>query len=244
MSRSVLVLAVVLASLVPTVAQAQPGCQFRLGFATLHDLIPTIVGDCVDDESHNPVNGDGIQHTTAWHGKGGLMVWRKADNWTAFTDGATTWINGPVGVVTRPNGGPLFPWENPTGDGPTATPTLTPTPTPVRPVTATATSTPTTTASCVSRVEVSVQYPSRGGGSQTVFVRTFSASGQAIGGATGGFVVYYKTVTREFTLSPTSTDGRTQGSWSVGGPVGWVPVVVTMQSGGCAASAETGFQGR
>ena len=44
--------------------------------------------------------------------RGGLLVWRKCDDWTAFTDGATTWINGPAGVVTRPNAGPLFPWES------------------------------------------------------------------------------------------------------------------------------------
>src|SRR4051794_35318918 len=80
-----------------------PACRFTLGFQALHDLIPDRVGDCQDDESHNPTNGDALQHTTAWHGRGGLLVWRKCDNWTAFTDGATTWINGPGGVATRGN---------------------------------------------------------------------------------------------------------------------------------------------
>src|SRR4029078_5918135 len=92
-------------------AGAHPGCQFELGFQALHDMIPDQVGDCTDGEAHNPANGDGLQHTTAWHGQGGLLVWRKADNWTAFTDGATTWINGPARVVSRPNAGPLFGWE-------------------------------------------------------------------------------------------------------------------------------------
>ena len=46
----------------------------------------------VPNAHHNPQNGDGLQETTAWHGKGGLMVWRKADNFTAFTDGYRTWI--------------------------------------------------------------------------------------------------------------------------------------------------------
>ena len=95
----------------PAATEAGDGCRFKLGFETLHDLIPDVVGDCLDDEGHNPANGDGLQHTTAWHGSGGLLVWRKADNWTAFTDGATTWINGPFGLASRPNAGPLFPWE-------------------------------------------------------------------------------------------------------------------------------------
>ena len=43
----------------------------------LHDLIPQVVGDCVTDEYHNPLNGDGLQESVS-----GLLVWRKADNWT------------------------------------------------------------------------------------------------------------------------------------------------------------------
>ncbi len=27
------------------------------------------------------------------------MAWRKADNWTAFTNGYKTWLNGPNGLV-------------------------------------------------------------------------------------------------------------------------------------------------
>lgn len=80
-------------------------CQFRLGFKTLHDLIPGVVGDCLENEHYNPVNGDSLQRTT-----GGLLVWRKADNWTAFTDGAITWINGPGGLQLRPNDR-RFCWE-------------------------------------------------------------------------------------------------------------------------------------
>jgi hypothetical protein len=38
------------------------------------------------------------------------MVWRKADNWTAFTNGSITWINGPEGVQDRPND-VRFLWE-------------------------------------------------------------------------------------------------------------------------------------
>lgn len=89
---------------------AAASCQFILGFKTLHDLIPAIVGNCVVDEHHNPQNGDGLQETTGVDGKGGLMVWRKADNWTAYTDGYRTWINGPNGLQQRLNS-QRFAWE-------------------------------------------------------------------------------------------------------------------------------------
>ena len=79
-------------------------CQFVLGFAALHNLIPNVVGQCINNEYHDGV-GNGYQNTT-----GGLMQWRKADNWTAFTNGARTWINGPYGVENRPNT-QRFPWE-------------------------------------------------------------------------------------------------------------------------------------
>src|SRR5438128_5523768 len=68
-------------------------CQFQLGFKALHDMIPNVVGDCIESEHHNPENGDGLQRTAK-----GLPVWRSADNWTAFTDGTMTWINGPLGL--------------------------------------------------------------------------------------------------------------------------------------------------
>jgi hypothetical protein len=88
----------------PTAAQEQP-CEFVLGFQALHDLIPQIVGECLADQESNPANGDALQQTA-----GGLMAWRKADNWTAFTDGTTTWINGPQGLQSRPNA-ERFAWE-------------------------------------------------------------------------------------------------------------------------------------
>ena len=83
----------------------QEPCQFVLGFATLHSLIPNIVGNCLTNEQHNAVNGDGLQPTT-----NGLLVWRKADNFTAFTNGSTTWVNGPFGLQMRPNN-QRFEWE-------------------------------------------------------------------------------------------------------------------------------------
>ena len=82
----------------PQLAQAEADCQFVLGFKTLRDLIGhDIVGQCLENEHYNAI-GDSVQQTT-----GGLLVWRKADNWTAFTDGYRTWINGPNGLQQRLN---------------------------------------------------------------------------------------------------------------------------------------------
>src|SRR5436190_7944093 len=65
-------------------APAEPLCAFGGGFRALHDALPEIVGECARNEMHNPVSGDALQVT-----EHGLLVWRKADNWTAFTNGAT-----------------------------------------------------------------------------------------------------------------------------------------------------------
>src|SRR5918912_1373465 len=93
-------------------------CEFQGGFKTVHDLLPKTVGDCLEDERH-VANGDGLQRTT-----GGLLVWRKVDNWTAFTDGYHSWVSGPCGLVERLNI-QRFPFEaTPAGlpviDGPCA----------------------------------------------------------------------------------------------------------------------------
>jgi len=90
-----------------TQAESQPdSCRFVLGFEALRELIgPATVGDCLEDEYFNLENGNAEQHTTK-----GLLVWRKVDNFTAFTDGATSWINGPEGVQSRPNN-ERFAWE-------------------------------------------------------------------------------------------------------------------------------------
>lgn len=87
-----------------------PPCRYTLGFAALHAAIPATVGDCLEDEQHNPTTGDGLQHTA-----NGLLVWRRADNFTAFTDGYHTWVIGPNGVQERLNT-QRFTWEaNPGG---------------------------------------------------------------------------------------------------------------------------------
>jgi hypothetical protein len=85
-----------------------PPCSFNLGFAALAQATPpNVVGECLENEHFNPSNGNVEQQTTR-----GLLYWRKSDNMTAFTDGSTTWLNGPLGVQARLNVDPPFDWEN------------------------------------------------------------------------------------------------------------------------------------
>lgn len=108
MKRLIAVASAVLLATLPFGGEglAQPAPEFKLGFKALADQIPTVVGQPMEDE-HWGDNGDSLQQTTT-----GLMAWRKADNWTAFTDGARTWVNGPFGVMERGNG-ERFDWEAP-----------------------------------------------------------------------------------------------------------------------------------
>src|SRR5450756_1239183 len=82
-----------------TLAPAQTPPVFQLGFKALADQLPAeVVGVPLENEYFNLSNGNSEQHTTK-----GLMVWRKIDNWTAYTNGYMTWINGPAGVQSRLN---------------------------------------------------------------------------------------------------------------------------------------------
>ena len=72
-------------------------CAFHFGFKRIYDLMPDVVGRCLENEQYD-VNGDSFQRTI-----GGLLVWRKADNRTTFTDGVWTWIDGPDGLQKRRN---------------------------------------------------------------------------------------------------------------------------------------------
>lgn len=86
------------------VGGAPTGHQFMMGFDTMASMMYSIAGQPIEDEWHG-ANGDGLQRTTT-----GMMAWRKADNWTAFTNGYMTWVNGPYGMQMRPNS-ERFPWE-------------------------------------------------------------------------------------------------------------------------------------
>lgn len=104
---------------------AAGSCRFVLGFQTIHDLIAEIVGDCLVNEHYNPENGDALQETA-----NGLLVWRKSDNFTALTDGANTWVNGPYGLQERLNTD-RFSWETDAPRSATPTPRATTVPIPV-----------------------------------------------------------------------------------------------------------------
>ena len=58
--------------------------RLSAGFAALHDQILETVGEWRENEYFNLASGNAEQRTT-----GASLVWRKVDNWTAFTDGAT-----------------------------------------------------------------------------------------------------------------------------------------------------------
>ena len=78
-------------------AQAQAACTFKLGFKDLHDQIPQIVGNCLENERRNPENGNTEQRTS-----GGLLVYRQSDNWTAFTNGGRPGSTAPTASRAEP----------------------------------------------------------------------------------------------------------------------------------------------
>jgi hypothetical protein len=74
-----------------------PPCRVAMGFALLEAHVgPSVVGQCLEDEHFDPAAGTSMQRTT-----GGMLVWRKADNALAFTDGYRTWVLGPFGLQQR-----------------------------------------------------------------------------------------------------------------------------------------------
>jgi hypothetical protein len=104
MKRLVVILAVLVSLFATSSAAFAQQYEFKLGFKALADQIPEVVGQPLENEHWGP-NGDSLQRTTT-----GLMAWRKADNWTAFTNGHMTWLNGPAGLQSRLNG-QRFCWE-------------------------------------------------------------------------------------------------------------------------------------
>lgn len=80
-------------------------CRFVMGFARLREKLPTIVGDCIENERWLPERNQTVQRTTR-----GLLVWRKSDGVSAFTDGNRTWLDGPLGLQERLNS-QRFNWE-------------------------------------------------------------------------------------------------------------------------------------
>jgi phosphohistidine phosphatase SixA len=64
-----------------------------------------IVGECQEDERQNAGNGNTEQRTA-----NGMLIYRVLDDRLLFSTDSRTWINGPEGLVDRPNN-QRFPWE-------------------------------------------------------------------------------------------------------------------------------------
>src|SRR5439155_7771430 len=62
-------------------------------------------GDCTEDERHIAGNGNSEQKTTK-----GMLALSALDNRVRFITSDRTWINGPNGLVDRPNN-QRFDWE-------------------------------------------------------------------------------------------------------------------------------------
>ena len=136
-SRCVLATAILAAALlvqsvdVPAAYAQDAPCEITSGFAHLRWLMGTQdTGFCVEHPWQNEV-GHTLQRTNV-----GVFVWRPGDNWTGFTDGFRTWLNGPHGLAIRPNS-ERFPWEADAGGpgaaavaGAAAAPVPTPSPRP------------------------------------------------------------------------------------------------------------------
>ncbi|MFO0702105.1 MAG: hypothetical protein U0236_23065, partial [Nitrospira sp.] len=113
------------------------GCEFRLGFKRLHDLIPDKVGDCLENEHIDPETGDTVQATS-----GGMLAFRPSSQRISFTDGYRTWLIGPNGLEQRLNT-ERFSWENTNPSSSGSSPSAT-SPTATSPPMRSATATPNT----------------------------------------------------------------------------------------------------
>ena len=79
----------------------QAPCQLNADFQIIIQKVGVnTIGDCVTDELLG-APGDRFQSTTR-----GLLIFNANGNWTAFTDGQTTWINNPNGLVSVGNSQP------------------------------------------------------------------------------------------------------------------------------------------
>jgi hypothetical protein len=217
------VLGVMLAAPLAAHAQTAPACQFTLGFKTLHDLDPQDIGDCTDNQASAP-NGDAQQHTTK-----GLMVWRKADNWTAFTNGYTTWINGPNGLVSRLNSD-RFPWE-------AAAPSAPSSPSPSQGSTA-AGQASGAGAQCVTTVNGTVKHDL--GPFYMLNVHATDAKGAGVPGLQGSFTVNYEDGYWPL-YDVTDANGDGWNDWVVTATQSPVTITVTVVGGGCTASTQISF---
>jgi len=83
-----------------------PGCTPSATFSSLRaQLGESVVGSGLECARYTEA-GDQVQATTK-----GQFVWRRADNWSGFTNGSRTWVLVPTGVASRSND-QRFEWES------------------------------------------------------------------------------------------------------------------------------------
>lgn len=217
--RRSLALIIALATLLPAVPAHAANCQYVLGFKALHDLIPQVVGDCLVDEHHNPTNGDGLQETTK-----GLLAWRKLDNWTAFTDGYRTWVNGPYGIQKRLNT-QRFPWEGDAASYPVVGGSA--------PFAPQSTPTPSTTSSQSTAISFTMVQGGTPGSYATVSIHTAPGTSCAI-----DYVTPYGTDSSAAGLVSKTADGNgnVTWTWKIGTRTYLGTGTVTVSCGGQSAS--------
>lgn len=82
---------------------ADPSCSYSGGFKAMHDQIPGVIGDCLDNEYYVPMideSGPGMAQHTA----NGELRWQAAGNQLTFRNGSELWSYGQNGTL---GGGPL-----------------------------------------------------------------------------------------------------------------------------------------
>lgn len=91
-----LVLAIVVAMLVPMMGASAGAWGYVLGFKDLYTAIPDVVGTDTGPLTYNGITGDATQATA-----NGTLMWQRATNWTAFCGMTDCWVVGPAGIVKR-----------------------------------------------------------------------------------------------------------------------------------------------
>jgi hypothetical protein len=89
----------------PPPRPALADCALAIEFQRIHDAIPDVSGECVEDAHREPSLGDVVQATG-----NGLFVQRAYDGVALFTDDQTSWLWTDCGVLARPADA-RFDWE-------------------------------------------------------------------------------------------------------------------------------------
>lgn len=83
---------------------ARGECAFAPRFVGLRETIPDVVGTCLTDVRYDSVSGDAAQLTS-----NGILLWRRADDSTLFSDGLSVWLDDPAKPAPHPLAEALLP---------------------------------------------------------------------------------------------------------------------------------------